>query len=82
MAPDPFWREARAEFAGGEGIQGTEAGGELSGGEAGLAVDPSEKICRRKIAFLDVAVLTAGNEIAAGIVAELCAGDDVIEAAD
>jgi len=20
MAPDPFWREARAEFAGGEGI--------------------------------------------------------------
>jgi len=82
MAPDPFWREARAEFAGGEGIQGTEAGGELRGGEAALAMKPPEKIRRGEITFLDVAFLTAGNEIAAGIVAELCAGDDVIEAAD
>src|SRR5260370_36080673 len=33
MAPDPFWREARAEFAGGEGIQGAEAGGKLDLGQ-------------------------------------------------
>src|SRR5260370_11447870 len=33
MAPDPFWREARAEFAGGESIQGAEAGGKLDLGQ-------------------------------------------------
>src|ERR1700747_1405109 len=81
-APDPFERKGRAESTSGEGVQGAEAGGKLSGGEAALAVDPPEKICRREIAFLDVAFLTAGNEIAAGIVAELCTGDDVIEAAN
>jgi len=74
-------REARAEFAGGEGIQGTEAGGELDLGQAALAVERPEKIRGGEIAFVDVACLTAGNEIAAGIVAELCTGDDVIEAA-
>jgi hypothetical protein len=82
MAPDPFWREARAEFAGGEGVQSAEAGGELEVGQAALAVKPPEKIRRGEITFLDVACLTTGNEIAAGIVAELCTGDDVIEAAD
>ena len=81
MAPDPFWREARAEFTGGEGIQGAEAGGKLEVGQAALAMKPPEKIRRGEITFLDVASLTAGNEIAARIVAELCTGNDVIEAA-
>ena len=74
-------REARAEFAGGEGIQGAEAGGKLDFGQAALAMQPPEKICRGEVVFLEVALLTAGNEIAAGIVAELCTGDDVVEAA-
>ena len=73
--------EARAEFAGGEGIQGAKAGGKLDVGQAALAVDPPEKIRRREIAFLDVAFLTAGNEIAAGIVPHLGTWDDMIEAA-
>jgi hypothetical protein len=75
-------REARAEFTGGECVQGAEAGGKLRGGEAALAVERPEKIRGGEIAFVDVAFLTAGNEIATGIVAELCTGDDVIEAAD
>jgi hypothetical protein len=45
-------------------------------------VERPEKIRGGEVAFVDVAFLTAGNEIAAGIVAELCTGDDVIEAAD
>ena len=74
-------RKARAEFAGGEGIQGAEAGGKLDVGQAALAVERPEKIRGGEIAFVDVACLTAGNEIAAGVVAELCTWDDMIEAA-
>ena len=40
-----------------------------------------QKIGGGEIAFVDVACLTAGNEIAAGIVAELRTWDDMIEAA-
>ena len=76
-----MWRKARAEFTGGEGIQGAEAGGKLDLGQAVLAVERPEKIRGGEIAFVDVACLTAGNEIAAGIVAELCTWDDMIEAA-
>jgi hypothetical protein len=81
MAPDPFWREARAEFAGGEGIQGAEAGGKLDLGQAALAMQPPEKICRAEIVFLGVALVAAGNQVAPGIVPELCKRDDVIQAA-
>jgi hypothetical protein len=81
MAHDPFREKARAEFTGGEGVQGAEAGGELGGGQAAVAMEPPKEICRGEIAFVDVAFLAAGNEIAAGIVAEFCTGDDVIEAA-
>src|SRR5258706_13932959 len=37
-------RKARAEFAGGEGIQGAEAGGKLDVGQAALAVERAGKI--------------------------------------
>jgi len=33
---------SRAEFAGGEGVEGAEAGGEFGGGQATLAVDSGE----------------------------------------
>ena len=32
------------EFAGSEGVEGAEAGGEFGGGQAALAVEPAEKI--------------------------------------
>ena len=79
--PPLLWREARAEFAGGEGIQGAEAGGKLDLGQAALAMQPPEKICRGEIVFLAVALVTAGNQVAPGIIPELCKRDDVIQAA-
>src|SRR5260370_4914440 len=79
--PPLLWREARAEFAGGEGIQGAEAGGKLDLGQAALAMQPPEKISRGEIVFLAVALVTAGNQVAPGIIAELCKRDDVIQAA-
>ena len=74
-------REARAQFTGGEGIQGAEAGGKLDVGETAVAAERPEKIRGGEIAFVDVACLTAGNEIAAGIVPHLDTWDDMIEAA-
>ena len=44
--------ESRRELAGGEGVEGAEAVGEFSVGEAALAVEPAEKIASRAIAFL------------------------------
>ncbi len=80
-AANPFWREARAEFAGGEGIQAAEAGGKLDLGQAALAMQPPEEISRGEIVFLAVALVTAGNQVAPGIIPELCKRDDVIQAA-
>jgi 3-hydroxyisobutyrate dehydrogenase-like beta-hydroxyacid dehydrogenase len=74
-------REARAEFAGGEGIQSAEAGGKLDLGQAALAMQPPEKICRAEIVFLAVALVAAANQVAPGIVPELRKRDDVIQAA-
>src|SRR5258708_38736148 len=86
-APDAAWfarrggRKARVEFTGGEGVQVAEAGGKLDVGQAALAMQPPEKICRAEIVFREVALLTAGNQVAPGIVPELCKRDDVIQAA-
>src|SRR6266446_5493790 len=79
--PPLLWRKARAEFTGGEGIQGAEAGGKLDLGQAALAMQPPEKICRGEIVFLAVALVTAGNQVAPRIVPELCKRNDVIQAA-
>jgi hypothetical protein len=80
-APHELRRKARAEFAGGEGVQGAKAGGKLDLGEAAVAMKPAEKICGGEIAFLDITFLTAGNEVTAGVVSELRQRDDVIDAA-
>src|SRR5258708_10163189 len=74
-------RKARAEVAGGEGIQGAEAGGKLDVGQAALAVERPEKIRGGGIALLDGACLTAGNQIAARAVAQLSTWDHMIQAA-
>ena len=81
MASEQFCRKARAEFARGDGTQGAEARLKLDVGQAALAVERPKKIGGGEIAFADVACLTAGNQIAAGIVAELRTWDDMIEAA-
>src|SRR5713101_9146095 len=79
--PPLLWRKARAEFTGGEGIQRAEASGKLDLGQAALAMQPPEEISRGEIVFLAVALVTAGNQVAPGIIPELCKRDDVIQAA-
>jgi len=73
-------RYGRAELAGGEGVEGTEAGFELEGGEGAFAVEPAEEIANGAIALLGVALDAGGDEVAVGIAAEACARDDVVEA--
>ena len=46
-----------------------------------LIVEPAEKICRGKIAFLRVAFAAAGDEVAIGIVLQLGKRDDMVDAA-
>jgi len=55
MAPDPFWREARAEFAGGEGIQGAEAGGKLDLGQVAPEASCSFRSSARSRNFIRLA---------------------------
>lgn len=72
--------DRRAEFAGGQGVQGAEAIGEFGGGEALVAVEAAEEIARGAFALLRVAFDAAGDEVAIGIAAELDPRHDVIEA--
>src|SRR5258708_11698329 len=74
-------RKARAEFAGGEGIQGAEAGGKLDVGQAALAVERPEKIRGGGIAFLGGACFAAGKEDAAGSCARTLTWGDIIRGA-
>ena len=71
----------RAEFAGGEVVEGAEAAGELSVGQAALALELAEMIRGRPFAFQRVAFHTSQDEVAVGIASVLRAGDDVIDAA-
>ena len=75
-------RQGRRELAGGEGVEGAQAGGKFGGGQATLAVEPAEKISGGSLPFLRVAVQTAGDEVAIGIAAEGHARHNVIEAAN
>ena len=76
-----FAGETGAEVAGDEGVESAETGGELGVGEATVAMESSEKVCSGEIAFQEITFLAAGNEVAAGIIAQLGAWDDVIDAA-
>jgi hypothetical protein len=68
------------EFAGGEGVEGTETGVEFGGGQAAVAEEPAEKIGGGTFAFKRIAFEAAGNQVAVGIAPRLDAGNDVIEA--
>src|SRR5258707_7607889 len=71
-------RKARAEFAGGEGIQGAEAGGKLDVGQAALAVERPEKIRGRgERVFGVVRLFTGKRSFGRRCVRHLHAGWDV-----
>src|SRR6266700_8043842 len=47
-------RQGRREFAGGESVEGAQAGSEFNSGEAPLTIEPAEKISGGAISFLRV----------------------------
>jgi hypothetical protein len=69
----------RAEFAGGEGVEGAEAGGEFGGGQAALAVEAVEKILRRLFSFLRVAFYATRDQVAVGIAPQPHPRHDVVQ---
>ena len=71
--------DRRAELAGGEGIESAKAVGEFRGGQAALAVEPTEKILSEAVSFQRIALETTRDEVAVGIAPQLNAGDDVVE---
>jgi len=73
-------RQRRRELAGGEGIQGAEAGGEFDGGQAALAVEPAEKIPRVAFPFLRIAFETTGDEVFVGSAAPAGERHDMVKA--
>jgi len=72
--------QRRGELAGGEGVEGAEAGGEFAFGQLAFAEERAEKILGAAGAFLGVAFPTAGDEVAVRIVARVRAWDDVVNA--
>jgi hypothetical protein len=72
--------EQRAQFPGGEVVQGTEAFVEFNGSEATEAVERTEIVCGGVLLLCGVALYTAGDQVAEGIAAELDARDDMVEA--
>jgi len=73
--------ERRRELAGSEGVKGAEAFGEFGVGQAALAVERAEKIVSRAIAFLGVALETAGDKVAVGIASQEDARDNMVDTA-
>jgi hypothetical protein len=72
--------QRRTDLAGGEGLEGAEAGGESGGGQASLAVEPAEKIVGRLFPFLGVAFHAARDQVAVGIVSQVRSRHDVVQA--
>jgi len=71
------WRD---ELAGGEVIEGAEAGGQLVKAQAAVAVERAYKLDGVALRLVGVAIQTARDEVAVGIAAEACLRDDVVEA--
>jgi len=74
-------KQRRAELAGGEGVEGAEAGGEFGGGQAALAVEAAEKI-GGGFPFLGVAFHAAGDQVAVGTAPRPRLRHDVVQALD
>jgi hypothetical protein len=83
FAPRAFQSgQGRAELAGGEGVEGAEAGGEFGSGEAALAVEAAEKIGGGGFPFLRVAFHATGDQVAVGIAPRARLRHDVVQALD
>src|SRR5271165_4562869 len=76
----PLTGKLRLEFAGFEGVQGAEAGAQVDSAQTALAEEPAEKILCGALLLFRVAIVTAGDEVAVGIAAEIGLRDDVVEA--
>src|SRR5882762_2776987 len=74
--------KGRAELAGGEGVEGAEAGAEFAGVQVALAVEAAEKIVRWLLSFLRVAFDAARDQVAVGIAPQPRQRHDVIQALD
>ncbi len=74
--------DGRRELAGGEGVEGAEAGVEFGGGDAALAVEPAEKMGGGTLAFERIAFEAGGNQVAIGVAPRPGTGHDVVEALD
>src|SRR5713101_5516793 len=72
--------KGRTELAGGESVEGAEAGGEFGGGQATLAVEAAEKIVGRLFSFLGVAFHATRDQVAVGIAPQARLRHDVVQA--
>jgi hypothetical protein len=72
--------DGREEFAGGEGVEGAEAGVEFGGCEAALAIERAEEVGGGTFSFFGIAFEAAGNQVAVGVAARFDAGHHVVEA--
>ena len=72
----------RGELAGGEGVEGAEAGVEFGRGDAALAVEPAEKMGGGTLAFEGIALEAGGDQVAIGVAPGADAGHDVVKALD
>src|SRR5437762_6179415 len=75
------WK-GRAELAGGEGIEGAEAGGEFGGSQAAFPVEAAEKVGGGGFPLLGVAFHAAGDQVAIGIASRARLRHDVVQALD
>jgi hypothetical protein len=71
----------RRELAGGEGVEGAEAGADFGVGQAAPAVEPAEEILGGGLPLFRVAIATARNQVAVGIAPRLNARDDMVDGA-
>ena len=71
--------ERRGELAGGEGVEGAEAEGEFSVGEAAVAEEPAQEVFSGGLPLFRVAIATTGNEVAVGIAPRLGLRDDMVD---
>jgi hypothetical protein len=72
--------EKRAKFAGGEIVEGAEAGGEPCSGETTLAIQAAQEIGGGLFCFFRIALQTTGDEVAVRVAAELHFWNDMVDA--
>src|SRR5215468_8613648 len=69
-----------AEFAGGEVVEGAQAGGKIGRAETASAIEPTEEVRGWRLPFAGIAFEAAGDQIAVGVGSQAHLRDDMIEA--